>query len=583
MKKLLLLTAIVFSMVLFAFNASAKNQVSKIDAEIVINDDGSADFYQTWHCDFGEDTEVYYFFPDEGRYEISEFVVMDEDKIYDSVTDWDTSLSFAEKAGKCGILRYKDGYELCWGITEYGNKTYNIYFRIDNLVTAYKDADATYFCLFSENVDTRPTDMSLKISLANGKKLTDGLFLDGEFTDSGNCDIRKTLYLYPCDFKGGKFIIKSDYPMTNVDCLAFSITFQKGLIDPVNTKSGSAEKSVNKYFNKYVDDSFWEIIKEMFTFSPDDEYSIVMLALVISIFIPLGAYFVIRFGYWLYVKSIIGKPALCKNEPSLGINASYLMLKDFKLSEDKNLLTLIFLDMIKLGAITPIMPEIGDPVPYEKGNIRFRINIVDTEKDLNETEKKFYKFLKIAAKEDMILDPYEIRIKSQDYCYTLRNIMKSYTDDGEHKIKAAEIKRKSKLFSGPLTYTAKGKEELRKILGYKKYLMEYSSHNSVDYYDYDLWEKSMRYAAIFGDDKKITDEMLKTYPGRYTEIKEFSKNMIFAQHAGRIVAKNVNHMEKNYSTRYHGSYRSTAYRSSYRGGGGGFRGGGGGRSGGGTR
>ena len=39
MKKLLLLTAIVFSMVLFAFNASAKNQVSKIGLENAMEND----------------------------------------------------------------------------------------------------------------------------------------------------------------------------------------------------------------------------------------------------------------------------------------------------------------------------------------------------------------------------------------------------------------------------------------------------------------------------------------------------------------------------------------------------------------
>ena len=96
MKKLLTLITIVFSFTLLSFTAAAKNQVINIDADIIINDDGSADIYQTWQCNFSQDTEVYYFFPDEGRYEISYLVVWDEDITYETVNDWDTSLSFSK-------------------------------------------------------------------------------------------------------------------------------------------------------------------------------------------------------------------------------------------------------------------------------------------------------------------------------------------------------------------------------------------------------------------------------------------------------------------------------------------------------
>ena len=216
------------SAVLFSMSASAKNQVIYIDTDITINDDGSADIYQTWQCNFEKDTEVYYFFPDEGKYEISNLTVWDEDKTYETVNNWDTSLSFEGKAGKCGILEYNDGYELCWGITEYGTKTYYVYFKIDNLVTAYKDADATYFCLFSDNVATRPTYATVKISLANGKKLTDaGFFTDGEFISEGNCTVHRNLYEYYGEFEDGAFVTKTDFPMTNVDFMAFSLFLKK--------------------------------------------------------------------------------------------------------------------------------------------------------------------------------------------------------------------------------------------------------------------------------------------------------------------------------------------------------------------
>ena len=577
MKKLLLLTMLLCSILLFSFSASAQNRVVNIDADIIINDDGSADFYQTWQCNFDKDTEVYYFFPDEGRYEISDFVVWDEDKTYETVSDWDTSLSFMEKAGKCGVLEYSDGYELCWGITEYGAKTYNIYFKIDNLVTAYKDADATYFCLFSDNVNTRPTYTSVRISLANGKKLEDAsIFTDGEFISEGNCSVRRTLYEYYGEFEDGAFVTKTDFPMTNVDQMAFSFVFEKGLINPTKSKGGSAEKSDDKYFNKYVDDSLWEILTEMFALTPDNELAILVLGLLVGVGLPLAVYLMWRIFYRCYVKSITKKPEINRNPPAVGLEASYLMLKDFKLSEEKNLLTLIFLDMMDAGAITPILPDSGDPIPVAKGNVKFRINPVENTEELDETKGKFYKFLSVAAKDDKILDPYEIKVKSQDYFYTLSKIMDTYTEEVNKKIETSAFKRESEFMTGPLLYKPDGKAAVKNILGYKRYLMEYSTHNAVNILDYDLWQAPMRYAVIFGETEKIKGEILKAYPSSTYEMNEFTQKLIFAEQAAKLMAKGIAYSRKNYrSGNYRGGYyRTSTYRgSSYRGGG--FRGGGG--------
>ena len=132
--------------------------------------------------------------------------------------------------------------------------------------------------------------------------------------------------------------------MTNVDFMAFSFIFEKGLINPVNSKYGSAEKSNDKYFNKYVEDSFWEIMKEIFTLTPDNELGILLVALLIGVGLPAAIYFGVRIGYKLYLRHLTKKPELNKNEPTFGIVGSYLILKDFSQCETKELLTLIILD-----------------------------------------------------------------------------------------------------------------------------------------------------------------------------------------------------------------------------------------------
>ena len=370
--------------------------------------------------------------------------------------------------------------------------------------------------------------------------------------------------------------------------MAFSFIFEKGLINPVNSKYGSAEKSDDKYYNKYVEDSFWEIMKEIFTLTPDNELGLLLVALLIGVGLPAAIYFGVRIGYKLYLRHLTKKPELNKNEPTFGIAGSYLILKDFSQCETKELLTLIILDMINIGAITPIPYDPANPVPVKKGNVNFRVNPLSEDNDPTELQKLFFKFLTAAAKDDKILDPYEIKVKSVDYFYTIGKVMKEYTFEGAKQIDNAELKRSSEFFSGALVYRKQGKEELRKILGYKEYLSQYSSHNSVNVFDYDGWENLIRYSVIFKNTDKVKTELVKVYPTAQYNISDYCKNLVYAEQTAKIMAKSIKHGEENYrSGSYHsGYYRTTSYRgSSYRGSGGGFGGGsrGGGRSGGGTR
>ena len=581
MKKLLIFAVVICSVMLMSFTAAATNQVTSIDADIIINDDGSAEFYQTWQCNFSQDTEVYYFFPDEGKYEISNLVVWDEDKIYETVSDWDTSLSFEGKAGKCGILEYGDGYELCWGITEYGTKTYYVYFKIDNLVTAYKDADATYFCLFSKNVNTRPTDVSLRLSLSNGKKLVDGLIFDeGKFLEDGNCEFISLGCSSDEIIKNGAYLTETTSPLRSTEQMAFKFIFEKGLINPLTIQKKKADKISSEFYDKYYFSSHSSN-------SNQQDFYLIMFAVFIGFFGPFGIVLLFYAIYKLYLRSVTKKPELCKSEPTLGVEGAYLMLNEFKLSSDENLLSLMLFDMMNKDVISPVLPKPDDPIPVSKGNVKFSINPIASEDTLNEVQKEFYRFLSLSAKEDRILDPWEIKIRAQDNFFTIRKIMDKYVSEAEFKINASDIKGSQKIFKGALSYTPNGKQEVRKILGYKKYITEYSLHNAVNYFDYDHWQTPMRYSVIFGESHKIRKELSKVYPAEKANLDKWSLNILFAQQTAKLMVKNMKHSEKggNYSSsaRY---YRPTTYGSSYRGGGG-FGGGGfggrGGRSGGGTR
>ena len=104
----------------------ADNNVSGIDIDVTVRDDGSAYIVQNWHGTFDEGTENY--IPiNTDDIAISDFKVSDENGAYKFVEDWYVDWAFFEKARKCGIVETNDGVELCFGISEYGENRYNIY------------------------------------------------------------------------------------------------------------------------------------------------------------------------------------------------------------------------------------------------------------------------------------------------------------------------------------------------------------------------------------------------------------------------------------------------------------------------
>ncbi len=594
MKKLFALLAVLCLSVVLSFYAEAANNVSRIDTEIIINDDGSADFHQIWHCNFTEGTEAYYYFNDEARYTISDFSVKQGDKTYTFADNWDTSLSFEEKKEKCGILDLDDGYELCWGISEYGEKTYELFFTVDNLVSAFDEVDCTYFALFSENIETTPTDIFVSISLANGKDLVDGISFDETgFSGGGNCAFFDYGYSGTAEIYDGAIVTITDTPLSYSESVTFKLDFEKGLISPAVYEGTDFEDYTMEYYSKYSP------LKNLFGVTEEedngdiDEYTLTLVVLVMMFaVVPTLIYIVVRIIYKLIKKSKIGKPQINKRAPEMGIESAYIMYSAFGLCDKKALLALLLLDMIEKGAITPLAPEAGASIPANKGNVRFRINEADTA-IFSEAEEKFYKFLKFSAKSDAILEPAEMVLKAQDNVHILYNIIEKHLAPAKKAMLTKGCWRSEKHI-GPLFYTAVGTEELRKVVGYKNYLQEYSSNTSVDFYGYDNWQTPIKYAVLFGIAKKTAEELRKSYPTSDYEIKEYyNLNIIYAQAAAKLISDAMGRSERHSSRYgYTGTY-THRYRGGYRGGSGGFRGGGGfgggsfggggGRSGGGTR
>lgn len=138
MKRALLLVVLAC---IWAVPARAANQISSMDIDAVIYEDGSMYITQTWNTSFDEGTESYIPLNAPEYLILSDLKVTDGQGEYRVLDRWDTDAGFAEKADKCGVVPTEAGYEICFGISRYGENRYAIEYRLQNAVGAYSDME----------------------------------------------------------------------------------------------------------------------------------------------------------------------------------------------------------------------------------------------------------------------------------------------------------------------------------------------------------------------------------------------------------------------------------------------------------
>ena len=190
-KKLLMAVPLILS--LCCGSALAKNNVSEIDIDVTVRDDGSAYVVQNWRGTFYEGTENYIPINTQDI-SISDFKVSDINGAYTFVENWDVDLSLEEKAQKCGINETYDGVELCFGISKYGENRYAIEYIVEDFIKSYTDFDGTNFMLVNPDMSTFPTDGHISIVMQNGTLLDENNSGIWAFGYDGNIVFRKPLH-----------------------------------------------------------------------------------------------------------------------------------------------------------------------------------------------------------------------------------------------------------------------------------------------------------------------------------------------------------------------------------------------------
>lgn len=553
--KLLFKAGFVLSLLFaFAFSVSAANNVENIRIDVTLNKDGSALIEQEWRGTFFEGTECYYEFICDEFLEIEDFKVSMGNREYKTLSSWDVTASFSEKAYKCG-LNYigRDTYEVCWGISDYGGNTYKLSYTVKNMLLGYDDSDGFNFRFINPGMNTGPTDARITFRMADGTPITDE-----------NCNIWGFGYDGDIVFNNGFVEGYTLYPLSYSNHMTIMMQFEKGLFDPTSFISEDFETEVKE---PAFDGSYYDDYEEGF-----DIFVVITVLMIVLVF---GCFAV---GLTWAIVQKVKKNKIEKNAqyvrdvPKEDINVAYSLLNALHDCEEGDIISARILRLIAKGVITPVDSEDKGFLSGKK--VSFRINTVD-ENEIEHWDKKLYAILKASAGGDGILEPLEMKLYCRDHPSILRAFLSRCKLSGEERLDELKCSKKGRY--NAVTYLSEeGIKMLSDLYGLKKYLKEFSLIDERTVNDTYIWQEYLIYATLFGIADEVADQLVKVYPQLEPQVTVYRRDIYFARTCRHYMYSNM--MKTEHASRTSASYGSGGRVSI--GGGGGFRGGG---FGGGTR
>lgn len=523
--KLLGFGLLLFGFILLCPIDSHANTVTKIQKAIHLNEDGSAKIAEIWDVEADEKTELYVPWDNLGDSEFKNLKVSDDRGVtYETLSSWNTKGTFEQKKNKCGINTTSSGIEICWGISEYGTRKYKIRYDITNYVKECKDSQYVYWQVFPKNFGLPVKSINVRVqSDKKFSKENEKVWAFG--FPKGNIEISDDGYIY-LDTNGTlpssnymKMLIKfenKDFNVVSKNNKTFQEIYDGAMV-------GSENEKKDKYSN--VD------TKGIFSFSILIFVIPVILSIIGSIIAwikkPIRKYGIIfEDGKQMpSIKNVEYVRDLSEVENDLDEVYYILLLYGMIDTKDKSIIMgAILLKWIKRGYITITNAKSGI---FDFGNQKYCIDLSKISEEMlyNETEKNLMKILKKAAGTDNLLEPKEFKLycksKSRsvlDFFSEIRNrANKALKEKGEIIEKRTQSKKIiRKLIRNDTIYTASLREKAIKLLGLKKFLLDYSKISSREAIEVELWDEYLIYAQLLGIADKVEKQFNTIYPDYQT-------------------------------------------------------------------
>ena len=523
------------------------NSINRISMDIFVDSNGNANVTETWNCYSNQSTEIYHPYYNLGNSEITNLSVSMDSTQFETLSSWDTSASFDEKAYKAGINRVSNGVELCWGISEYGTNIYTVNYTITNFVSNLTDSQMIYWTLIPYDFSDSIGQVFINIS--------SDLYFPSSIDVWGYGNEGGTAYV-----DNGTITMTSEGSLNRNEYMTILVKLPFGTF---NTKN-----NLNQNFEYY-----YNLAEEGVNRNGTVENTVItILPFIIFIIIMVFAIVTSKLGssqeQRLNFENNGNKLPKTKDIPyfrdipcNKDLFQAFFIGYQFKIVKKRtDLLGSVILKWVRDKKVT-LKKDEGKS---SKTSIILNEELISSLED--EDEQKLYKMFFEASKDGILEDSEFTKWCNTNYSKILGWFDTIIDKEKDKLVKDGLLLEKPKtLFkSAKYTVTPELRQQALNIAGLKKYLNDYTLISEREAPDVVLFEDYLILAQMFGIADKVAENFKKLYPDLITETNFYSYDNINFVHIYAVHAM----------TSAHSAHYAAASR--YSGGGGGFSVGGGG-------
>ena len=471
--------------VVFLINAvpvyAAEQAIPSITVDVQLKKDGSSVITEVWDVRGVSDGTEYYkaLYNMKGMIVHSLLVSDESGKQYKTLENWDTKRSREEKAGTCGILKTSQGYELCWGIGNYGDHQYTIQYTLDGLVKDYGDYAGFYHQFVSE-LSSAPESISIKIQMPDTQltQANSRIWAYG-FTGQVNIDPDGSLVAYSSEALG-----KNDYG--NVLC-----RFDRSLF-PTAKAGGMSFEKLQK--------------------SADNDKSDMAMPILFSILAAAAAVIIPSIFFYSRYKLADGTVMRLPGMKHIDINwtipfggsipavysAMHLLRRGIPLDA-------LGAYLIRWQEAGYIRMENGENEDGKKLKKKEAVVFGQNKPHGTEAENSLYQILASEADENGILRISDIEKRSEKLHKKLTAWEKAVKLEGDNEL--MHLNAAAKDIKGTLRFTSSGFEQAVRILGFQKYLKDMGGQKQYQTSQGALWGDYLVFATLFHMGEQVLQSM----------------------------------------------------------------------------
>lgn len=473
--------------------------IRSISVNVSLDRGGNAHITEIWDIYADEGTEWYLTRENLAGMTIRDFRVSENGVVFEDVGEWNVNRSLKEKAGKSGMVHKRKGVELCWGLGSMGDHIFTVSYMLTGAVRTLRDYDMLHLQLVNPGLSSRPEKVTVKIS-AEGVPLS-----------SDNCRIWGFGFEGDSAMEDGQAVYRSTARFRRESSVIALLRFDKGIFySPI-----SVDKDFNDVLETALEGSSYD--KKTALGKDDDEEDgwMVFLGMICGMLFSIG---LVVIGVRASYRSLLGVPSMRqidwqRDVPYGGdvLEGEFIWRRlKASASQDSPLAGAMILRMVERGLL------IVGRDPDDKVDFRFASN--PSFEGLPGCYEELWKMMKEASGGDEILQDREFSRWSKGHIRRVSKWCTAINSDSISRLTSDGYAIKGTGFAtGSLKYTDKGKEEARKLVGFRKFLKDFTLSNERTTRDVGLWNDYLVFAMLFGLADKVAKELADIDPQVFKE------------------------------------------------------------------